>query len=114
MVAISPDALNDAPSTETPFEVRSARRYMWRYVLIYVIASGAAVLVTLFLCLLGLSYDLNQWIFMLAAASFFVIPGYTLPDVWVLIRHYRPIGEVLETIDRGERPNPHKVSRAIV
>jgi adenylate cyclase len=44
----------------------------------------------------------------------FVIPCYTLPDVYLLARHVRPITSVLDIIDRGGRPEPSAVSRAIV
>jgi adenylate cyclase len=44
----------------------------------------------------------------------FVIPCYTLPDIYMLSRHVRPITSVLEMLDRGQRPEPYAVSRAIV
>jgi adenylate cyclase len=44
----------------------------------------------------------------------FVIPCYTVPDVWLLSRHVRPITAVLEVIDRGQRPEAQAVSRALV
>jgi adenylate cyclase len=79
----------------------------------YVIGSAAAVAVTFLLIGLGLEFTLRQWIHFLIIASF-VIPLYTLPDVYLIARHIRPITAVLAALDRGERPDPYAVSRAIV
>jgi adenylate cyclase len=78
-----------------------------------VIGSAAAVAVTFFLIGLGLEFTLGQWVHFLIIATF-VIPCYTLPDIYLIGRHVRPITSVLAVVDRGERPSSYDASRAIV
>ena len=111
MTAVPTDTANGAPREIAAGNM--AGRTFWRYVAIYMWSSAAAVTVTLFLVLVGAEFTLYQWIYTLTV-SCFVIPGYTLPDIWVLNRHYKPIRAVLATIDGGRRPDPYDVSRAIV
>jgi adenylate cyclase len=91
----------------------SAARLRWYMVGTYVLASVAAVIVTFSLVGLGFEFTLRQWTMFLVIASF-VIPCYTLPDIYMINRHIRPITAVLEVLDRGERPASPDVSRAIV
>ncbi len=91
----------------------SATRLLWYLVWTYVLASAAAVGVTFFLVLLGLEFTLRQWGIFLSIAAL-VIPCYTLPDVYMIARHIRPITSVLQVLDRGERPSSADASRAIV
>jgi adenylate cyclase len=91
----------------------SAARLRWYLVGTYVLASVAAVIVTFSLVALGFEFTLRQWVLFLVIASF-VIPCYTLPDIYMISRHIRPITAVLEVLDRGERPPSADVSRAIV
>ncbi|MBM3218471.1 MAG: GAF domain-containing protein [Candidatus Rokubacteria bacterium] len=101
-------------STATPTtRGTSAARLRYYLVWTYVIGSAAAVAVTFFLIGLGLEFTLQQWIHFLIIATF-VIPCYTLPDIYLISRHIRPISSVLAQVDRGERPSPYDVSRAIV
>jgi len=79
----------------------------------YIGGTGAAVAVTLLLILLGFEFTLKQWITFLIVCLF-VIPGYTLPDIYLIVRQVRPITPVLGAIDRGEIPQSHEVSKAIV
>jgi adenylate cyclase len=91
----------------------SATRLLWYLVWTYVLASAAAVAVTFFLVLLGFEFTLRQWGVFLTIAAL-VIPCYTLPDVYMIARHIRPITSVLQVLDRGERPSSAEASRAIV
>src|SRR5437764_1061687 len=81
----------------------SAPALLRRVVWLYVQASGAAVAVMFTLVLLGLDLDLQQWMIILAMTPFGVCL-YVLPDVYVIGRQLRPIGEMLSRLDRGERP----------
>src|SRR5688572_1445855 len=91
----------------------SAARLRYYLVWTYVIGSAAAVAVTFLLIGLGLEFTFWQWVHFLVIASF-VIRLYTIPDVYLIARHIRPISSVLAIVDRGERPDPYAVSRAIV
>jgi len=44
----------------------------------------------------------------------FVIPCSTLPDIYMIARHIRPITTALLALDRGEQPTSADASRAIV
>src|SRR5215475_1591636 len=90
----------------------SAARFRRYLVWTYIYGSAAAVAVTFFLVGVGFEFSLRQWGHFLILASF-VIPCYTLPDVWLLARHVRPVTAVLAVIDRGERPASRDVSKAI-
>src|SRR3970040_947282 len=79
----------------------------------YVLASVGAVIFTCSLVGLGFEFTLRQWVLFLVIASF-VIPCYTLPDIYMINRHIRPITTVLAVLDRGGRPASPDVSRAIV
>ena len=91
----------------------SATRLLRYLVWTYVLSSAAAVAVTFFLVLLGFEFTPRQWGLFLALSAV-VIPAYTLPDVYLIARHIRPITAVLAAVDRGERPASAEVSRAIV
>ena len=70
-------------------------------------------IVTFFLVFLGLGFTLQQWLYFLTLATL-VIPAFTLPDIYMIVRHFRPVGEVMAQLDRGEAPSSAAVSRAIV
>ncbi|MGH7388051.1 MAG: adenylate/guanylate cyclase domain-containing protein [Candidatus Rokuibacteriota bacterium] len=91
----------------------SAARFRWYLVWTYVYGSAAAVAVTFFLVGIGFEFSLRQWGHFLVLAAL-VIPCYTLPDIWLIARHVRPLTRVLEVIDRGGRPASRDVSKAIV
>jgi adenylate cyclase len=100
--------------TAPPARGTSAARLRYYLIWAYLLGSAAAGPgVTFFLIGLGLEFSFQQWMHFLVIACF-VIPCYTIPDVWLLSRHVRPITAALEVIDRGERPDPQVVSRAIV
>jgi adenylate cyclase len=85
------------------------RHLIW----LYVQGSLAAVVVMFFLALLGLDFTLYQWMVLLVATPAAVL-FYVLPDIYVIGRHYRPIGSALRQLERGERPSPALVSAALV
>lgn len=99
--------------TAAPRAAPSAARLRWYLIWTYLIGSAAAVGVTFFLIGLGLEFTFHQWIHFLILAAF-VIPCYTLPDIYLISRHMRPITTVLAVVDRGERPDAYAASRAIV
>ncbi|MFC3712003.1 adenylate/guanylate cyclase domain-containing protein [Sphingoaurantiacus capsulatus] len=81
----------------------SGRALFWRMVVVYHLASLAAVVVTLLLVFLGLEFTGWQW----ACMFIMLAPGiafYTSLDVVVIRRHLKPIGDALAYVDRGETP----------
>jgi adenylate cyclase len=91
----------------------SARQFFRQLVGYYLAGSGGAVVVTLFLALVGLEFTLGQWIYLLFAVVF-VVPIYVLLDIYVIWRHYRPVGDALRTMDTGRPPDNWAASRALV
>jgi adenylate cyclase len=85
------------------------RRLIW----LYVLGSAAAVAVTFFLVFIGLQLNLYQWICLLGYAPI-CVGFYVIIDIWMIRRHYKPVGEALGKIERGERPTHEEVSRALV
>jgi adenylate cyclase len=43
-----------------------------------------------------------------------VVPGYTLPDLYLIWRHVQPVTRVLGRVDRNEKSDSRDVSKAIV
>src|SRR5262249_47036216 len=80
---------------------------------LYVRASVAAVVVMFTLVLLGLDLSLEQWAYIILATPVGV-GLYVLPDIYVIGRQFRPIGDVLSRLDRGERPGGAEISGTIV
>lgn len=91
----------------------SARRLLLHLIAFYLAGSGGAVVITLFLALVGLEFTLAQWIYLLVSVLW-VVPLYLLLDVYVIRRHYRPLGETLSILDRGQTPDNWSASRALV
>lgn len=73
----------------------------------------AAVVVVLTLVLLGLEFTGPQWMVMLTALPLSV-GLYAVPDMFLIRRHYRPLGTVLAQLDAGQNPSREETSRAIV
>ncbi|MFQ6007065.1 MAG: hypothetical protein ACE5OQ_16365, partial [Woeseia sp.] len=113
MVDITTDASSDLPGKEAPPAGETARKLLWRLIWLYVQGSVAAVVVTFFLVFLGLEFTGYQWLLLLAATPV-AVPIYVLLDIYVINRHYRPIGHVLAHLDRGEIVAVPEVSRALV
>src|SRR4030095_15740298 len=80
---------------------------------LYAQGSAAAVIAVLFLVYIGLEFNARQWI-MLFAMLPAAISLYVFPDIYLIARHYRPLGDVLGKLERGETPAPAETSRAIV
>lgn len=67
---------------------------------LYVLGSLAAAVVTLLLAWLGLEFTASQW-WLLLLGTPFALAAYIGLDIYVIARHYRPIGLVLERISHG-------------
>jgi adenylate cyclase len=80
---------------------------------IYLEASCVAVAVVFFLVSLGLDFTARQWLLVLLGLPFGAAL-YTLPDLVLIGRHYRPIGAVLERLERREKVSALDISRATV
>lgn len=91
----------------------SAGALHWRLIWLYVAGSVAAVVVTFALVLIGLEFTVRQWLLLLALAAV-VVPIYMAPDIYVIGRHYRPIGEALRALGEGRTPSSRQASEAIV
>jgi adenylate cyclase len=91
----------------------SAKRLHRHLIWLYCQGSAAAVAVMFFLALLGLDFTAYQWIVLLCATPA-GIAFYLLPDIYVIGRHFRPIGEALSRLERGETPSNAQVSAALV
>src|SRR5690349_22158153 len=81
----------------------SGRALFWRLFWIYILGSFVAVGVTLFLGTLGLEFSLLQW-----AAFWGSVPVgvgfYMAIDVVLILRHIKPLGPVLDALNRGGPP----------
>lgn len=111
MVALpNQDASSALKQHETPI---SSRRLLYHLIGFYLAGSGGAVVVTLFLVLVGLEFTLGQWVYLIISVLW-VVPVYLLFDVYVIRRHYRPLGDTLKILDRGETPDNWSASRALV
>jgi hypothetical protein len=83
--------------------IPASRRLLQRLFGIYVAGGAAGIAVTMLLALLGYEFSLHQWL----AVAIFGTPGiliYTLIDIWLIARHYRPLEVLLAHFDRGELP----------
>jgi adenylate cyclase len=92
--------------------IPTSRRLLRRLFGIYIAGSVAGVFVTMLLALLGYEFSLQQWL----AVAIFGTPGiisYVLVDIWLIARHYRPLGVLLAHFDRGELPDPVTHSRGL-
>ena len=75
-------------------------------------ASAAAVSIMFILSLLGLDLTLDQWGFILLGMPF-CVTSYMIPDIYLISRHFRPIGTALSRLDLGERPTRAEASAAV-
>jgi adenylate cyclase len=90
----------------------SARQVYRRLVSLEVKASCAAVIVMFILALFGLDFTIEQWGFVLITMPF-CVAAYMIPDIYLLTRHFRPIGEALSRLDDGGEPTRAEASSAI-
>ena len=72
----------------------------------------AAISLLFLLTLLGLDLTAAQWGFMLLATPFSVT-AFTVPDIYLIRWHFRPIGAALSRLDRGETPSRTEASAAV-
>jgi adenylate cyclase len=89
-------------------------KQLYRYLIsLYTQGSLAAVVIVFFLVFIGLDFNGKQW-----AVLFACLPVgmafYVVPDIFLIIRHYRPLGTVLEQLDEGKTPSEPEVSQAVV
>ncbi|HVT02045.1 MAG TPA: adenylate/guanylate cyclase domain-containing protein [Thermoanaerobaculia bacterium] len=85
------------------------RRLVW----IYIEGSLAAVTVVFFLVVIGLELSWAQLGYILSLTPL-AVALYILPDIYMINRHYRPIGEVLEVLERGDKPTEEALSAATI
>ncbi|HYM72336.1 MAG TPA: adenylate/guanylate cyclase domain-containing protein [Stellaceae bacterium] len=90
----------------------SARQVHRRLVWLEVKASWVAVIVMFILALFGLDFTVEQWGYALAAMPF-CVAAYMIPDIYLLTRHFRPIGVALSRLDGGTEPTRAEASAAI-
>ena len=81
-------------------------------VVLYLLGSVAAVLVSLLLVLVGLEFTSWQWVSWLALAPI-GIAFYAGIDILVIRSHVRPVGAALDALDRGERPSREGLGDAL-
>lgn len=103
-----------APQIRWPHGHTVSARRLYRSLLgVEIKGTCAATAVMFILALLGLNFTLAQW-GSIAVALPFCVAAFLLPDIWVLTRHFRPIGRALDRLDRGEKPSTAEASAAIV
>ena len=113
MVEITNSLIGDPPADNRPPTPASSGRVLWHLIWLYVEASAAAVVIVLTLVLLGLEMNLKQWIMLLYMVPL-AVSIYVGPDIYIIVRHYRPLGSVLRQLDRREKPNEDDVATALV
>ncbi len=93
--------------------METSRQIHRRLIGFYILGSAAAVVVVLFLVLIGLEFSGHQWAIVLSALPITVLT-YVVPDILMIRRQYRPLGDVLTQLDRNQTPTPEATSWAIV
>jgi len=83
-----------------------------RLILLYVVGSTVAVSTTMFLVLVGLELTGYQWSLVILIVPV-VVPFFIFVDIYLIIRHFRPVRAILERFDGGETPTPEEVSSAV-
>jgi adenylate cyclase len=104
----SQTAGTDAVSVSGP----SSRKVYRDLVLLEAKASLAAIIMLFILSLLGLDLTSQQWGFVLLGTPF-CVAAYMIPDLYLIIRHFRPIGVALSRLDHGEEPTRAEASAAV-
>ncbi len=92
--------------------VPSARKVYRDLIRLELEALLAAISVLFMLTLLGLDLTAAQWGFMLLATPFSVT-AFTVPDIYLIKWHFRPIGVALSRLDHGETPTRAEASAAV-
>ncbi len=92
---------------------RTARQLLLRLIMLYVLASVAAVVTTFSLVLIGLQFTLYQWLCLFGLLPF-ALMAYMFFDIYMIYRHFAPVGAALGKLDIGQIPTPQEASAAIV
>ena len=101
------------PTLEATPGRNSARALFHEMVVLYILGSLAAVVISLLLVFLGLELDAFQWVALLSPVPIGVAI-YTVVDIIVIRRHLRPIAVALDALDAGEQPGDAALSKALV
>ncbi|WP_029548929.1 hypothetical protein, partial [Rhizorhabdus wittichii] len=80
-----------------------ARALFWRLGWLYQGGCTTAIVITMALVLFGLELDLRQWLILIGMTPV-VVAIYNLSDVYLIVRHYRPIDAALRALDAGTQP----------
>lgn len=91
----------------------SARALFWRLVWLYQGGCTTAIVITMALVLFGLEFNLKQWI-ALCFLTPIVVAIYNLSDVYLIVRHFRPIDRALRALDSGAKPPRPVIAEAVV
>jgi len=100
-------------ASPAPIEPGTAQRLLWKLVWLYVFGTVVAVSTTMLLVFVGLKYTAQQWVMVLLGTPLTVF-FFVGPDVYLIVRHYRPIRVVLESLEAGVTPTREAVSQALV
>ncbi len=110
MTELKPIAPAEAPS---PAPRSSARALFWRLVWLYQGGCTTAIVITMALALFGLELDLRQWLILIGMTPV-VVAIYNLSDVYLIVRHFRPIDRALRALDSGVPPPEPVIADAVV
>ncbi|WP_439816736.1 adenylate/guanylate cyclase domain-containing protein [Zavarzinia sp. CC-PAN008] len=91
----------------------SARALFWKLVWLYQGGCFTAVAIVFALVFLGLEFSLYQWGVLLAMSPV-VIAIYNLTDVWLMARHYRPLGHVLRALDERRAVGDPELAEGLI
>src|SRR5258708_1756733 len=91
----------------------SARALFWRLVWLYQGGCAAAIFITMSLVLFGLELTLRQWIIMIGLTPI-VVAIYNLSDVYLIVRHFRPVDTALRALDSGIKPPQPVIAEGVV
>ena len=83
-----------------------------KLIMLYVWGSVAAVVTIFFLVWVGLEFTAWQWLSLVVITPFAVLI-YLLIDIYLIIRHFRPIRSILARLDAGDVPTPEEISPAV-
>ena len=114
MLTASSAAVAAAQQPEVALRAPVSARALYRgLVLLFIKGSIPAVLGTITLCFLGLQFSPEQWLKLVPQ-----IPPYValfiVPELWLIRRYYRPLGQVWDLLDRGIAPSQAAISQALV
>lgn len=90
-----------------------ARALYRGFIMLFIKGSIPAVLGTITLCFLGLQFSPQQWLKLTPQIPPFVAL-FIVPELWLIRRYYKPLGEVWDQLDRGMAPSHTAISQALV